>query len=58
METMTSIAELARPTRVLPDARWQASARWARRLAWVGLVVVLIEGAVGLWQGLAVGPLH
>lgn len=36
-------------------AGWQQSARWARQLAWVSLTVVLVEGAVGLWQGLAVG---
>ncbi len=37
------------------DAGWQADARWARQLAWVGLAVLLVEGTVGLWQGLAVG---
>jgi divalent metal cation (Fe/Co/Zn/Cd) transporter len=37
------------------DAGWQRSAGWARRLAWIGLAAVLVEGAVGLWQGLAVG---
>jgi divalent metal cation (Fe/Co/Zn/Cd) transporter len=36
---------------------WQQGARWARRLAWVSLAVVLIEGTVGLWQGLAVGSI-
>ena len=55
MELKTSIAELALPTSVVPDAGWQASARWALRLAWVSLAVLLVEGAVGLWQGLAVG---
>lgn len=39
------------------DARWRAGARWARRLAWVSLTVLLVEGAVGLWQGLAVGSI-
>jgi divalent metal cation (Fe/Co/Zn/Cd) transporter len=39
------------------DAGWQASARWARRLAWVSLAAVLLEGVVGLWQGLAVGSI-
>jgi len=34
---------------------WQQSARWARRLAWVSLAVVIIEGVVGLSEGLAVG---
>lgn len=37
------------------DAGWHRNARWARRLAWVSLAVMLIEGGVGLWQGLAVG---
>jgi len=37
------------------DAGWRRSAEWARRLAWISLAVVLVEGAVGLWQGLAVG---
>jgi divalent metal cation (Fe/Co/Zn/Cd) transporter len=47
-------AVLASATR---DAGWQRSARWARRLAWVSLVVMLSEGAIGLWQGLAVGSI-
>src|SRR5580693_6993805 len=55
MEMITSIAELERPTPIAPDAGWQRSAQWARRLAWVSLAVVLIEGVIGLWQGLAVG---
>jgi divalent metal cation (Fe/Co/Zn/Cd) transporter len=37
------------------DAEWRRGAQWARRLAWVSLAVVLIEGGIGLWQGLAVG---
>jgi divalent metal cation (Fe/Co/Zn/Cd) transporter len=53
MDTMT-IAELAP---VSPDVAWRAGAQWARRLAWVSLAVVLVEGAVGLWQGLAVGSI-
>ena len=54
-EARTSIAELEHPLPIAPDAGWQRSARWARRLAWVGMVVVLIEGVIGLWQGLTVG---
>ncbi len=54
---MTSIAELAHPAPFVPDAGWQTSARWARVLAWVSLSVLLVEGAVGLWQGLAVGSI-
>lgn len=38
-------------------AEWQRNVRWARLLAWVSLSVLLIEGAVGLWQGLAVGSI-
>ncbi|WP_055399133.1 MULTISPECIES: cation transporter [unclassified Mycobacterium] len=37
------------------DAGWRRDADWARRLAWVSLVAVLVEGGIGLWQGLAVG---
>lgn len=37
------------------DASWQRHARWARRLAWLSLAVMLSEGVIGLWQGLAVG---
>jgi divalent metal cation (Fe/Co/Zn/Cd) transporter len=36
------------------DAEWQRWARWARWLAWVSMAAMLTEGAVGLWQGLAV----
>jgi divalent metal cation (Fe/Co/Zn/Cd) transporter len=55
METMTPIGEVERPTPIGPEAGWERDARWARRLAWVSLGVVLIEGVIGLWQGLAVG---
>ncbi|ORB69768.1 hypothetical protein BST44_24910 [Mycobacterium scrofulaceum] len=37
------------------DAGWRRDAGWARRLAWISLVAVLVEGGIGLWQGLAVG---
>lgn len=40
-----------------PDVRWQRNARWARRLAWVSLAVMLSEGTIGLWQGVAVGSI-
>lgn len=55
MQTMNTIAEVAHPAPPAPDAGWQRGARWARRLAWVSLAAVLVEGVVGLWQGLAVG---
>lgn len=42
-------------TPIAPDLGWSRSAEWARRLAWVSMAVVLVEGVVGLWQGLAVG---
>ena len=54
---MTLILEPAQPVPVARDAGWQRSARWARRLAWISLAVVLIEGAIGLWQGLVVGSI-
>ncbi len=44
------------PTLVL-DAGWHRSARWARWLAWISLALMAVEGAVGLWQGLAAGSI-
>ena len=39
------------------DAGWLRAARWARRLAWISLVWMCIEGGIGLWQGLASGSI-
>jgi divalent metal cation (Fe/Co/Zn/Cd) transporter len=39
------------------DAGWLRAARWARRLAWISLAWMCIEGAVGLWQGFATGSI-
>ena len=39
------------------DPGWHRAARWARWLAWVSLAWMLVEGAVGLWQGLLVGSI-
>ena len=39
----------------LHDAQWRRDARWALRLAWLSLAVVLSEGVIGLWEGIAVG---
>jgi divalent metal cation (Fe/Co/Zn/Cd) transporter len=47
----------ASPTRVARDAGWLRAARWARWLAWISLAWMVTEGAVGLWQGLAVGSI-
>ncbi len=33
------------------DAGWHQAARWARGLAFVSLVFVVVQGAVGVWQG-------
>jgi divalent metal cation (Fe/Co/Zn/Cd) transporter len=57
MQTMTAIAQPPQLLSMARDPGWQRSARWARRLAWVSLAVVLIEGVIGLWQGLAVGSI-
>jgi divalent metal cation (Fe/Co/Zn/Cd) transporter len=57
MQTMTLLVEPAHPAPPARDARWRRSAQWARRLAWISLAVVLVEGVVGLWQGLAVGSI-
>jgi divalent metal cation (Fe/Co/Zn/Cd) transporter len=42
---------------VVRDAGWHRAARRARLLAWISLAWMLIEGAVGLWQGLLVGSI-
>jgi divalent metal cation (Fe/Co/Zn/Cd) transporter len=42
---------------VVRDAGWHRAARWARWLAWASLAWMLLEGAVGLWQGLMVGSI-
>jgi divalent metal cation (Fe/Co/Zn/Cd) transporter len=54
---MTTFSTIAEECGIVAtcDSVWQHGARWARRLAWIAMAVVLIEGAVGLWQGLAVG---
>lgn len=39
------------------DATWRRRARWAFGLAWVSMAAMLAEGAIGLWQGLAVGSI-
>lgn len=39
------------------DAGWLRAARWARRLSWVSLVWMCIEGGIGLWQGFAAGSI-
>ena len=36
---------------------WHRGARWARALACVSLAAMLTEGAMGLWQGLAVASI-
>jgi len=39
------------------DPAWLNAAGRARRLAWVSLVWMAAEGALGLWQGIAVGSI-
>jgi divalent metal cation (Fe/Co/Zn/Cd) transporter len=50
-------AEVATQTPPPRDAAWHRAATWAKRLAWISLAAMLTEGAVGLWQGLAVGSI-
>jgi len=38
-------------------ADWLQAARWAKTLAWVSLLWMCAEGALGLWQGLAAGSI-
>lgn len=39
------------------DAQWLSAARWARRLAWVSLLWMGVEGGLGLWQGFTAGSI-
>lgn len=50
----TNVAAAGRPER---DAEWVRAARRARWLAWVSLAWMCAEGALGLWQGFAVGSI-
>ena len=41
----------------LRDADWQRAARMAVLLSWVSLLYMAVEGAVGVWQGVAAGSI-
>jgi divalent metal cation (Fe/Co/Zn/Cd) transporter len=45
------------PTAPRRDADWLRAARMALALSWVSLVYMGIEGAVGVWQGVAAGSI-
>ena len=47
----------AAPLPPVRDAGWHRAAGRARLLAWVSLVWMGAEGAIGLWQGLTVGSI-
>lgn len=47
----------ASPLRRSADDGWLTAARWARRLAWVSLAWMCVEGGVGLWQGFGSGSI-
>jgi divalent metal cation (Fe/Co/Zn/Cd) transporter len=53
-QTCEAESERAGPRPLWRGPEWQRWARWARWLAWVSMAAMLTEGAVGLWQGLAV----
>ncbi|WP_081283284.1 cation transporter [Mycobacterium asiaticum] len=42
-----------KPTTVTRDVGWHRAARWARGLAVVSLTFVLVQGGIGVWQGLS-----
>lgn len=44
-------------TPTVRDDGWHRAAVWARRLAWASLLLVGVEGVVGLWQGLTAGSI-
>ena len=45
------------PAPAVRDAGWRRAAGQARLLAWVSLVWMCAEGAIGLWQGFMVGSI-
>jgi divalent metal cation (Fe/Co/Zn/Cd) transporter len=55
MQTLSWVPERQQLFVTAPNAAWRRRARRARLVAWVSMAVVLIEGVIGLWQGLAVG---
>lgn len=57
MQTMSWIPQRHQLLIITPNAAWRRRARRARWLAWVSMAVVLVEGVVGVWQGLAVGSI-
>lgn len=42
-------------TELAREVGWLRAAAWAKALAWMSLVWMYAEGALGLWQGFAVG---
>jgi divalent metal cation (Fe/Co/Zn/Cd) transporter len=44
-------------TEPVREVGWLRAAAWAKTLAWLSLVWMCAEGAVGLWQGFAVGSI-
>jgi divalent metal cation (Fe/Co/Zn/Cd) transporter len=55
--TCCEVTHSALSSPLVRDARWHRAARWARWLSWASLAWMLIEGVVGLWQGLIVGSI-
>ncbi|MGH3627850.1 MAG: hypothetical protein ACRDRL_10485 [Sciscionella sp.] len=43
--------------RAAHDAGWLRAAAWARRLAWISLAWMCVEGGIGLWQGFSSGAI-
>ncbi len=53
---MTGV-RLAGDDEVVRDKDWLRAAQSARRLAWASMAGMSVEGAIGLWQGLATGSI-
>lgn len=49
-----AVSDHAVPAR---DVDWHRAAGWVRRLAWISVLLVAVEGTVGLWQGLSTGSI-
>src|SRR4051812_39351316 len=44
-------------TELVREVNWLRAAAWAKALAWMSLVWMCGEGALGLWQGFAAGSI-
>ncbi|MDP7739318.1 cation transporter [Mycobacterium paragordonae] len=56
-DTCSTTHDVTPHTAPVRGAHWHRDARWARRLSWISLTLIVAEGAVGLWQGITSGSI-